>query len=134
MKVVCKYNDPSNLPSGIPDNFDYGLIQNKEYLVTGIMTFKQSNDLYFLVDENGRPSWFPFQIFETTNNELPKNWYIKVNLGNDYVDYKNLIGFSELCNNKDYFNLLLERDEEAMHVYFRRKIELEKELQDQSSM
>ena len=128
MKVICKHNDPSNLPSGIPNNFDYGLEINKEYLVTGILNFKQSNDLYFLVDESGRPSWFPFQIFETVNNKLPKNWFVKINVGNDYVDYKNLIGFNELCNDDDFFNQLLERDEEAMQVYFRRKIELEKEL------
>jgi len=128
MKVICKYNDPSNLPNGIPDSFDFGLEIGKEYLVTGILTFKQSDDLYFLVDENGRPSWFPFQIFETINNELPKNWFVKINVGNDYVDYKNLIGFNELCNEDDFFNQLLERDEEAMQVYFRRKIELEKEL------
>jgi hypothetical protein len=128
MKVICKHNDPSNLPGGIPDNFDYGLEINKEYLVTGILTFKQSDDLYFLVDESGRPSWFPFQIFETINNELPKNWFVKINAGNDYVDYKNLFGFNELCNDDDFFNQLLERDEEAMQVYFRRKIELEKEL------
>ena len=128
MKVICKHNDPSNLPSGIPDNFDYCLEINKEYLVTGILTFKQSNDLYFLVDESGRPSWFPFQIFETINNELPKNWFIKINVGNGYVDYKNLIGFNELCNDEDFFNQLLERNETAMQIYFRRKIELEKEL------
>ncbi|HTN36337.1 MAG TPA: hypothetical protein VL053_04630 [Arachidicoccus sp.] len=128
MKVICKYNDPSNLPSGIPDNFDYGLEINKEYLVTGILTFKQSDDLYFLVDESGRPSWFPFQIFEIINNKLPKIWFIKINVRNDYVDYKNLIGFNELCNNDAFFNQLLERDEEAMQVYFKRKIELEKEL------
>lgn len=128
MKVICKYNDPTNLPSGIPDNFDYGLEINKEYLVTGILTFKQSDDLYFLVDESGRPSWFPFQIFEIINNKLPKIWFIKINVRNDYVDYKNLIGFNELCNNDAFFNQLLERDEEAMQVYFKRKIELEKEL------
>ena len=128
MRVICKHNDPSNLPIGIPDNFDYGLEIGKEYLVTGILTFKQSDDLYYLVDENGRPSWFPYQIFETVNNELPRNWFVKVNLGNDYVDYKNLIGFNELCNDEDFFNQLLEREETAMQIYFRRKIELEKEL------
>ncbi|PVD49350.1 hypothetical protein DC498_25465 [Terrimonas sp.] len=128
MKVICKYNDPSNLPSGIPDNFDYGLELSKEYLVMGVLTFKQSNNLYFLIDENSRPSWFPYQIFETVTNELPANWFVKINIGDDYVDYQNLIGFDELCNKEDFFNQLLERDEEAMRTYFRRKIELEKEL------
>ena len=128
MKIVCKFNDPSNVPSDIPHDFDYGLEVNKKYLVMGVLTFKTSNNLYYLIDENGRPSWFPFQIFESLENMLPQNWFIKINIGNDYVDYQNLFGFDELCNNEDYFNQLLERDEEAMRIYFRRKIELEKSL------
>lgn len=131
MKVICKYNDPLNVSSGIPDNFDYGLELSKEYLVMGALTFKQSNNLYFLIDENSRPSWFPYQIFEIVTNELPANWFVKINIEDEYVDYQNLIGFDELCNKQDFFNQLLERDEEAMRTYFRRKIELEKELAEQ---
>jgi|SRR5690606_8338070 len=128
MKVVCKYNDPDNVPNAISNNFDFGLELGKEYLVMGLLTFKQSNDLYYLIDEGGRPSWFPNQIFEVLSNNLPYNWYMKINIDDDYVDYRNLIGFSELCNEQDFFNQLLERDEEAMRIYFRRKIEHEKEL------
>ncbi len=126
MRVVCKYNDPSNIPSDIPDNFDFGLEINKEYLVMGMLNFKKSNDLYFLVDEDGRPSWFPYQIFEIKNNNLPQSWAVKINISDDYVDYKNLMGFDELCNKEDFFNQLLERDENVMQIYFKRKIELEK--------
>lgn len=125
MKVVCIYNDPSNVMSGIPDNFDYGLEIKKEYLVMGITTFKESDNLYYLVDENGRPSWFPYQIFKIIENDLPSSWFICVNSDNVYTDYKNLIGFNELCNNEDYFNNLLEREPESLQVYFKRKKELE---------
>lgn len=128
MKVICRFNDPSNIPDNIPDDFDYGLDLGKEYLVMGMLTFKESNNLYFLVDEGGRPSWFPFQIFEISNNKIPESWFVKINTDNDYTDYFNLISFDELSNQEDYFNQLLGRDEEAMQVYFRRKIELEKEL------
>ena len=128
MKVVCKYNDPSNVPKNIPDDFDFGLNVEKEYLVMGMLTYKKSNSLYFLIDENGRPSWFPFQIFEISNNVIPENWFVKINTDNDYVDFYNLMGFNELCNNEDFFNQLLERDEKTMQIYFRRKIELENEL------
>lgn len=55
MKVKCLYNDPSNVGEGIPNDFDYGLEINKEYLVMGIMTFKKSDNLYFLIDEDSRP-------------------------------------------------------------------------------
>jgi len=130
MKVICKYNDPDNVPNGISSNFDFGLKLGKEYLVMGLLTFKLSNDLYYLVDEGGRPSWFPNQIFEVLGNCLPYSWYMKINIGDDCVDYKNLIGFSELCNEQDFFNRLLEREEKAMRIYFRRKIEMEKQLDE----
>ena len=55
MKVKCLYNDPSNVGEGIPNDFDYGLEINKEYLVMGIMTFKKSDNLYFLIDEDSLP-------------------------------------------------------------------------------
>ena len=129
IKVQCKHNDPSNIPIGIPDNFDYGLELGKIYLVMGILTFKLSNNIYFLIDESGRPSWFPFQLFEILHNTLPTNWFLKINMGDEYVDYRNLVGFEELCNKEGFFNRLLERDEEAMNTYFRRKVELEKSIE-----
>ena len=131
IKIKCIYNDPNDLPDGIPNNFDYGLEVDKEYLVMGIAIFKKSDNLYFLVDENSCPNWFPSQIFDITHNSLHYNWFMKVNFDNEHVDYKNLIGFDELCNDENFFNLLLERDENAMRIYFRRKIEMEKEFTEE---
>ena len=36
MKVICKFNDPLRLPVDFPNNFDYGLEVEKEYLVMGM--------------------------------------------------------------------------------------------------
>lgn len=130
MRVRCLYNDPANVGNCIPNNFNYGLEINKEYLVMGIMTLKKSDNLYFLIDENTSPGWFPYQIFEIVSNDLPFNWFVGINKGDIYTDYQNLIGFNELCNNEGFFNKLLERDEETLRTYFRRKIELEKEWDD----
>lgn len=128
MKIICKYNNSLNLPDTIPTDFDYGLYLEKEYLVMGLLTFKKNNDIHYLIDENGSPSWFPFQIFEIKDNSLPKEWFVKINVNNEYVDYKNLMGFDELCNDEDFYDQLLDRDKEAMLIYFKRKMELEKEL------
>lgn len=124
MKIICKYNDPEKVSDNIPDNFDYGLELGKEYFVMGILTFKDSDNLYFLTDSNSKPSWFPSQIFEISNNKLSDSFSVRINLEDDNVDYRNLIGFDELCNDNEYFNLLLLRDEEAMRIYFKRKFEL----------
>ncbi|TXI13189.1 MAG: hypothetical protein E6Q66_10480 [Pedobacter sp.] len=133
MRVICKLNDPSNTPSNIPDNFDFGLEIGKQYTVMGMLTFKESGHLYFLVDECSRPSWFPHQLFTISNSQLPKNWFVNINEDRTDVDFHNLIGFYELCNDVDFFNNLLEREEETMRIYFRRKMELEKELAERDS-
>lgn len=128
MKVICNYNDPLSLPEGIPDDFDYGLEIGKEYIVMGIITYKGSNCLYYLVDTNGRPGWFPFMIFSLKENILPSNWFLKVNGDKENSDIFSLIGFEELCNDILYYDNLTNREEEAMRIYFKRKIELGEEL------
>jgi hypothetical protein len=130
MKVICILNDPSKVEDKISDNFDYGLKIGNEYIVMGILTFKDSTLLYYLVDENGKPSWFPNQIFNIIDNQFPHNWFLKINENRDDVDFYNLIGFNELCNETNYFNSLLERDEIALSIYYKHKIEYEKYYND----
>lgn len=132
MKVICNYNDPTNLPDEFPDDFDYGLELGKEYMVMGIAVYKGSNCLYFLIDENTRPNWFPFLLFDISDNSLPQNWFVKVNGEKDNSDIYSLCGYEELCNDVEYYDKLVERDNEAMRTYFRRKIEYEKENLDSS--
>ena len=60
MKVACKFNNPSNVPHNISDNFDFGLEIGREYLVMGMLTFKDSFDVLFLTDENGSQAGFHF--------------------------------------------------------------------------
>ena len=129
MKVICHYNDPSkNLPEGSPDNFDYGLEKEKEYLVMGIMLFE--NSLEYLIDENGKPSWFPHQLFTISNTRLSQNWHFKAFPRQESDKLLFLCGFYELCCDKDFqfYTLLLERDENALSKYFQRKMEAEKEF------
>jgi hypothetical protein len=129
MTIRCKYNNPDTVPESIPNNFDYGLIIHKEYLVMGIVVFKKSKDTYFLIDESGKPSWFPFQIFEIIENVIPNNWYYIINNDYDYVDFHSLLSYKEFCD-FEYFNLLLERDNDAMLVYFNNKVLTEKYFEE----
>lgn len=124
MKVKCLINIPENLPEGIPDDFDYGLELGKEYIVMGIVTYKSSQVPYFLVDENGRPSWFPHQLFDLIENTIPGNWFLKINGVTEYSDIYSILGFEELCQDETYFDQLQDRVSGAMGIYFRRKEEL----------
>lgn len=124
MKVICKYNDPENLPEEIKTRFDYGLEIGKAYLVMGIALLRESDLIYYLVDEGGRPNLFPKSIFEIIDNTIPINWFIKLD-ENPFFNSYAILGFYELCNEANYYENLIDREENAMRIYYRRKIELE---------
>jgi hypothetical protein len=127
MKVICKQTtsegfDLMDVKTVFANDHDYniggyGIELKKEYIVMGIILYRNSNYLYYLIDTNGRPDWYPNGLFQVVNNSLPSNWFMKIYLKEEALNIYSLIGFDELCN--------LERDENAMRIYFKRKMELE---------
>jgi hypothetical protein len=136
MKAICRKTSSEGLnlnevTTVLSNDFDYtfggyGLELNKEYLVMGIALYTDSNCLYYLIDVNGRPDWFPFLLFEVSDNSLPANWFTKVIGQNESTTVYCLIGFEELCNQEDFYHNLIEREEYSMRTYFKRKSEIEK--------
>jgi hypothetical protein len=129
MKLICKQKTAQGLDLKkvtiiSSNNYDFGLEIGKVYQVMGMATYRDTNCLYYLIDEDGRPDWFPYVLFTVSDNVLPKNWYIKLYDQNLPGDIFSLVGFKELCND-DFYVRLVEREEKAMRIYFRRKIELE---------
>lgn len=129
MKLVCKKTsakdfDLKEVMSLLSNEYDYGLILEKEYVVMGIVIYKDSNCLYYLIDEDGWPNWYPYLLFEVSDNSLPQDWYISVYNKSSIGDLYCLAGFNELCNDQDYHDLLAERDKKALEIYFLRKNEI----------
>ena len=134
MKVLCKHNDPVNPPLGVPTSFNFGLELDKEYLVTGMVLAKKQ--LWYLVDEKGKPSFFPHQLFEVVNSSLSTNWYFKLYSEDDGIfpfDKEAMWGYLELCFDKHHYEQLIDRESEALELYFKRKIELEKEQSEEDT-
>ena len=133
MKILCKKNtikgvDLKEVTTFLVDEYNYELEIGKEYLVMGIMTPKDSNCIYYLTDHNGSPFWYPYLLFDITDNTIPKNWYILILNKNGDGTIFTLIGFDELCNDDDFHDALMERDEQAMLTYFKRRIEMENDV------
>ncbi|MFW6249240.1 MAG: hypothetical protein ACOC4J_05660 [Bacteroidota bacterium] len=131
MKVLCKYNDPDNIPSGIPSSFDFGLELEKEYLVMGILLAEKQ--LWYLVDEKGKPSFYPFQLFQVTETLTSSNWHFKLYNEDDGIfpfDKEAMWGYSELCFDNNHYEQLVDREQKALELFFKRKIELEKEFSE----
>lgn len=142
MKVLCKYNSGKDLRKyenkslkegefgrfGVSESTEYGELEiGIEYFVMGIVIFETYQA--YLIDENGLISTFPCQLFEIVNGNVPLSWEFRIiDKSEDiYPFVQALLGYPELCSDKNaYENLIVEKDEEAEKIYFKRKIELEK--------
>jgi len=101
----------------------------KEYLVMGIIIFETYQA--YLIDDNGFIAACPCQLFEVVDSKVNSNWHYRLIEKDEdiYPFVQAVLGYYELCfDKKAYENLIVEKDEESQRIYFRRKIELEKEL------
>ncbi|CAG5068875.1 hypothetical protein DYBT9623_01607 [Dyadobacter sp. CECT 9623] len=135
MKITCKAttwerSDQNNMDTVHLNIVDYtfggyGLELGNKHLVMGVVSYKDSNTIYYLIDTYGKPFWFPSQLFEILDHSVPQNWFINVYCGNETSNVNTLLGFDELVKDEDFHDQLIERDEEVLRLYFKRKIELE---------
>ena len=134
MKVICKSNTGKALtgyerkPLGCSEITQYGQLEiGKEYLVMGMIMSK--GYLSYLVDD-GVISACPYQLFEIIDNKLTSNWYFKAfTKDDDIYPYQEAVwGYYELCFDTNHYEQLVDMEENAMRIYFRRKIEIENEL------
>jgi len=131
MKVICKENTAENLDLNevkhASRTTQYPVRVGSEYIVMGMMIYKNFNCLYYLVsDNNGLPYWIPCELFEISDNTLSPNWFVKVFDKKDVsTNFFYLSGFSELCNDDDYNDDLVLREGDASEIYDKRKAEVE---------
>jgi hypothetical protein len=139
MQVRCLYNKGEGLRPyeyeplskgmmgrfGAAGHSEYGgLTIGREYLVMGIIIF-QTYQAY-LIDDSGFISACPCQLFEVVDDKVSSNWQFRlVDKDEDvYPFVQAIFGYPELCSDKkEYENLIVEMDEDAQRIYFRRKIE-----------
>jgi hypothetical protein len=103
----------------------------KEYLVMGLIIFETYQA--YLLDDNGFISACPCQLFEVVDSKINLNWHFRLIEKHEdiYPFVQAVFGYYELCfDKKSYENLIVEKDEESQRIYFKRKIELEKELEE----
>jgi hypothetical protein len=87
----------------------------------------------YLIDDNGLISTCPCQLFKITDNKLGCNWNYRLidKDENIYPFIQAILGYPELCSDKNaYENLIVEKEESAERIYYRRKIEFEKEFDE----
>lgn len=136
MKIKCKNTSAKNLNlfevNTINSNeFDYnifGLLANEIYLVMSIVLYKDTKYLYYLIDINGKPNWFPNELFEVIDNSLPNQWSFKIYNDESDIDIYSIWGYDEICNQEDHYDQLIERENVALEIYFNKKRIIEEEI------
>jgi hypothetical protein len=76
--------------------------------------------LFYLVDpqENCRPNWYPAELFDVTEAEIPNDWcfgffpYARID------DLSAIWGYEELVKNEDHFNGIAEREAPHLNLFF----------------
>ena len=133
MKINCNYNTGQQLIDneielpGIFKETIFGLLEiGKEYLVMGIIYGEGEVD--YLIDDSGIVSACPYQLFQILDNKLSSNWYFRTfSICDDIYPFQQaLIGYHELCFNTNHYENLVNMEDEALRIYFRIKIEMEK--------
>jgi len=136
MKIKCNDTNAVNLNlsdvNTIASNeFDFstlGLLADEVYLVMAMILYKDTKYLYYLIDINGKPNWFPNKLFEVVDNTLPNQWSFKIFNAEADVDIYCMWGYNELCNQEDHYDQLIEREDEALIIYFNQKRKIEDDL------
>ncbi len=129
MKVVCIENKAYKLDCK-ENNFtfsretEFAVMPGQEYIVMGIMMRKDSNALYYLIDEYHNPHWIPYIAFEISDNKIFIDWSVAIldkakSTGTIFY----ISGFKELCNDDDYHDALIEGEQWALEIYYKRKRE-----------
>lgn len=137
MEVKCIHNTGKILigyhrkPLGSSAITQYGELKiGKKYLVMGVIM--SNGYLTYLIDNNDVISACPYQLFEVTNHVITPNWYFRALTidDNNFPNQEAVWGYYELCFIDNHFEQLLTMNEDAHRIYFKRKIEIEKELEE----
>jgi len=128
MRAICKHTNGNDLtldqlPSGFNKETQTNLIMQKEYLVMGILTFEQH--LYYLVDEDSMPYWFPCILFEVSDSKINSNWHFKILNDSESPLIESIVGYFELCFLEGHNDRLMERNSEDLQIYFKQKKAIE---------
>lgn len=129
MKIKCtetravglNLNEVNTISSNKFDYQNYGLYENEVFRVMALILYKDTKYLYYLIDINGKPNWFPNELFEVIDNSIPGLWFYKNFTKEQDVDIYCIWGYDEICNDDNHYDALIERDSEALEIYFQQK-------------
>lgn len=129
MKIMCNYQKARDISekamkvSGTSET-EFSVDIGSEYTVYGMMLWKGVIK-YLIVGNHDKPSWYPAELFEVKNDNLPLEWYFDFSISDNL---EAIWGYSELVHDSEHFDMLQERDSSAIKIFLKRKQEIDEML------
>lgn len=128
MKIKCIANTGNMLSHGAKllgnsDETKYSTKIGEVYNVYGQHLYKGILSYLIIGTYENLPSWYPVELFEVVDPMLPLEWYYKF-YGYDSV-ISSIWGYRELVLDENHHDDLLEREDEAIRIFLKRKKEID---------
>lgn len=135
MKVICTSRRRSDVVEpecrAYASEISYELQVGREYTVYG--QYVARGCLLYLIDpyapdDPSRPIWYPASLFSVKDARMPCSWRFAYYPHQGFSGRVTAVwGYEELATSSAHFGGLLEREDEAMLMFIRRKIDLDHE-------
>jgi hypothetical protein len=131
MKVKCIANTGKDLLEktltlGYSTETMFDLCLEQIYTVYGICIWRESLHYMLKGEEHSFPSWYPAELFTVTDHLMPSEWYFEY--CGSACDITTVWGYKELVLDGNHFDDLMERNNEALGVFLKRKQEIDENL------
>jgi len=127
MTVICNSNSGKTLASrylarGYTAQSEFGISIDREYAVFGTALW-QSLLLFLISDDNSLPNWYPADLFSIKDGKLGSDWFFNAYAGNE-DGLQAIWGYDALVHDDTHYDALLERNPEAMKVFYLERAKL----------
>lgn len=136
MRVACTKRKRSDLRliecSQYVQEIEQELTIGQSYIVYA--QYLSQRCLFYLIatpNRNGLfyPSWYPASFFDVVDASIPMKWQFKYSSENEEGSQSptSLWGYHELIQSENHFINLIERDEDALAIFWNRKAEIDQQ-------
>ena len=129
MRVRCESNDASRLAAerfegGFTPVSEFDLVPGNEYVVYGTM-LSGSLLSYLIMGEGKSPHWYPAELFNVTQSDLPPNWHFGVFSKEQGYVVNAIWSYEEMINDEEHFDALSDLEPNAVDVFAKRLAEMD---------
>jgi hypothetical protein len=127
MIVRCKANNglllkEKTIEAGYSQMSEFSLNIGSDYIVYGLIIWNGVIQYLTMDKHMSVPFWHPAELFEIINKAIPYDWYFD---SLEETGVQLICGYKELVEDENHFDDLLERKEEAINIFLKRKKEID---------